>query len=165
MQRPHLRRSTPFAATLLLALLLLPAGALAQSTVSGVYSGNGKPAKLTQVTAHKGEPQSGQPVTVLVFSSKDQGGDPKADFNALFGKFGDAVVVRIFADGKVYSGDLVHAALDTPGGSAQVFGILKIEDFKAAGGEISGHLTSGGERELHGDQKWEVNLTFTAKAP
>ena len=165
MHRSHLPNTAALAVAFLLVLFLLPAGASAQSTVSGVYTGNGKPAKLIQVTARKGEPESGQPVTVLVFSSKDQGGDPKADFNALFGKFGDALVVRIFADGKVYSGDLVHAALDTPGGSAQVFGILKIEDFKTACGEISGHLTSGGAQELHGDQKWEVNLTFKTKAP
>jgi hypothetical protein len=57
--------------------------------------GNDKPAALTQVTAHKGDPESGKPVTVLVFTTKDQAGDPKAAFNALFGKFGDALVAKV----------------------------------------------------------------------
>jgi hypothetical protein len=138
--------------------------ASAQSTVSGVYTGAGKPAALTQVTAHTGNPESGKPVTDLVFSTKDQAGDPKAAFDALFNKFGDAIVVKIFADGQVYRADLVHSALDTPGGSMQVFGVIKMQDFKMADGVISGHLTSGGPREFR-DQKWEVDLIFQAKSP
>jgi hypothetical protein len=110
-----------------LALLLLPLIALltpsasAQNTMSGIYKGNGKPAALTEVTAHKGDPESGKPVTVLVFTAKNQAGDPKAGFNALFGKFGDALVVKIFPDGKVYSVDLVHSSLESPSGSITVF--------------------------------------------
>ena len=138
-------------------------GAWAQSKVSGVFKGNDKPAALTQVTAHKGE-ASGQSVVILIFSSKDQGGDPKADFDALFGKFGDAIVLKVAPDGKVLTGDLVHSNLDAPGGSIQTSGVLKISDYKAADGRISGHLTSGGAHEFHG-LKWEVDLTFETKAP
>jgi hypothetical protein len=129
-------------------MVLVSAGAFAQSKVSGLFKGNDKPATLTQVTAHKGE-ESGKPVTILVFSSKDQAGSPKADFDALFGKFGDALVVKVFADGQVYSGDIVHSNLDAPGGSIQTFGVLKISDYKLADGKISGHLTSNGPHEFH----------------
>ena len=145
-------------------IVLLSLAASAQTTLSGVYKGNGKPATLTQVTAHKGEPESGQPVTVLVFTTKDQAKDPKAGFNALFGKFGDALVVKVFPDGKLYSIDLIHSKLDSPGGSIQVFGVGTMKDFTMAGGEISGHLTSGGPKNVR-DQTWEVDLTFKTKAP
>jgi hypothetical protein len=150
-------------ATALLVLMLTSAGALAQSKVSGVFKGNDKPATLTQVTARKGE-ESGKPVTVLVFSSKDQAGHAKPDFDALFGQLGDALVVKVFADGQVYSGDIVHSNLDAPGGSIQAFGVLKISDYKLADGKISGHLTSNGPHEFH-DLKWEVDLTFETSAP
>ncbi len=151
-------------ATVALVVIITASGsAYAQSRVSGVFNGNDKPATLTQVTAHKGE-ESGKPVTILVFSSKDQTGDPKPDFDALFGKLGDALVVKVFADGQVYSGDIVHSNLDAPGGSIQTSGVLKISDFKLTGGRISGHLTSNGPHEFH-DLKWEVDLTFETSAP
>ena len=156
-------KSLRAAATALLVIILASAGASAQSKVSGVFKGNDKPATLTQVTAHKGE-ESGKPVTVLVFSSKDQAGHPKADFDALFGKLGDALVVKVFADGQVYSGDIVHSNLDAPGGSIQAFGVLKMSDFKLADGRISGHVSSNGPHEIHG-LKWEVDLSFEAGAP
>ena len=139
------------------------AGASAQSKVSGVFKGNDKPATLTQVTAHSGQ-ESGKPITILVFSSKDQAGDAKPDFDALFGKLGDAIVVKVFADGQVHSADIVHSNLDAPGGSIQTFGVLKMADFKQADGRISGHLTSNGPHESHG-LKFEVDLAFESKAP
>jgi hypothetical protein len=103
-------------------------------------------------------------VTVLVFTTKDQDGDPKAAFDALFAKFGDALVVKTFLDGKVLSVDLVDSNLDAPGGSITVFDVLTMQDFKMTGGEISGHLSSGGPQEVRG-QTWEVDLTFQTKAP
>ena len=150
-------------ATALIVLGFASTSALAQGKVSGVFKGNDKPATLTQVTARKAE-ESGKPVTILVFSSKDQTGDAKPDFDALFGKLGDALVVKVFADGQVYSGDIVHSNLDAPGGSIQTFGVLKIPDYKLADGKISGHLTSNGSHEFHG-LKWEVDLTFESGAP
>ena len=66
-----------FTAAILACVLLLPGGAFAQSKPSGVYKGNGTPAALTQVVAYKGEPESGKPVTVLVFSAKSQAGSSK----------------------------------------------------------------------------------------
>ena len=156
-------KSLRTAVAALLVIVFASAGASAQSKVSGVFKGNDKPATLTQVTAHKGE-ESGKPVTVLVFSSKDQAGHPHADFDALFGQLGDALVVKVLADGQVYSGDIVHSNLDAPGGSIQAFGILKILDYKLADGRISGHLTSNGPHESH-DLKWEIDLTFETAAP
>jgi hypothetical protein len=158
------RAMAAFITAILAFVLLLPGGAFAQNKVSGVYKGNGTPAALTQVVAYKGEPESGQPVTVLVFSAKSQAGSSKPPFDALFGKFGDALIVKIHPDGKVYSLDLVHSKLDSPGGSIQIFGVLKATDFKMADGKVSGHLTSGGPSKVR-DQTWEVDVTFETKAP
>jgi hypothetical protein len=157
------RISTAVAAALLPVVLTLTSTASAQGTLSGTDKANGKPAALTQVVAYKGEPESGKPITLLVFTSKDQGKDPKAAFNALFGKYGDAIVVKVFPDGKVYSADVRHSALDIgPVPSATVFDVVQIKDYKAAGGEISGRVT--GKTEIRG-QPWEVDLTFQTKAP
>lgn len=158
------RTTAAFIAAVFALALLLPGGAFAQNKISGVYKGNGTPAALTQVVAYKGEPESGQPMTVLLFSAKSQSGSSKPAFDALFDKFGDALVVKIDPDGKVLSLDLVHSKLDSPGGSIQVFGVLKMTDFKIADGKISGHLTSGGVAKVR-DQTWEVDLTFETKAP
>jgi hypothetical protein len=132
--------------------------------VSGTFKAVGKPAALTEVKAYKGEPESGKPVTVLVFSSKDQGADAKAPEDALFNKFGDALVVKLFADGSVYSVDVVHSALDAPGGSAQLFGVVKMTDFANSGGQISGHISTGGDTDIHG-QSVNIDLSFHTQAP
>jgi len=159
----HFRISAAFASVLLPFILALASSACAQGTLSGIDKANGKPAALTQVVAYKGEPESGKPVTLLVFTTKDQGKDPKAAFNALFGKYGDAIVVKVFPDGKIYSTDVRHSALDLgPVPSATLFDVVQLKDFKAAGGEISGHLT--GKTDIRG-QPWEVDLTFQTKAP
>ena len=162
MRLIHRRTMAALAASLAIVVLASP-GAFAQGTLSGVDKANGKPAVLTQVVAYKGEPESGKPVILLVFTAKDQGKDPKAAFNALFGKYGDAIVVKVFPDGKIYSTDVRHSALDLgPVPSATLFDVVQMKDFKVAGGEISGRVT--GKADIRG-QPWEVDLTFQTKAP
>ena len=142
------------------------AGAAEQAALSGTFVVVGKAAALKYASAYKGDPESGKPVTVFVRTTKDPGKDSKATFNALFGKFGDAIVVKIFDDGKIYSADVLHSGFDLPNNTLTLFGDapLSIKDFKNADGAISGTLTSGGAQEVRG-QKWEVNLTFKAKVP
>jgi len=163
MHVAHRCITVTFIATLLAIVALVSSGAFAQGTLSGVYKVNGKPAALAQVAAYRGEPESGKPVTLLVFTTKDQGKDPKAAFNALFGRYGDAVVVKVFSDGKIFSTDVRHAALDLgPVPSATLFDVVQMKDFKVASGEISGHLT--GKVDIR-NQPCEVDLTFKSKAP
>ena len=140
------------------------ASAPAGAAVTGLYTGNGKAATLTQVTAHKGDPFDGQPVTELVFTAQDQGGDPDASMNAVFNKFGDALVVRVEPDGTVIGADVVHSGLKSPGGSISISGMLTMKDYKAAGGQISGHLVTDGPQDVF-DQKLQIDLTFHTKAP
>lgn len=141
-----------------------PAAAVSGPAISGSYTADGKPAALTQVTAHKDDPFDGTPVTALVFTAKDQGGDDKAAFDALFDKFGDAMVIKVEPDGTVIGADIVHSALKSPSGSVSISGVFTIKDYQAAGGQISGHLTTGGPTDVFG-QKVDVDLTFHTKAP
>src|SRR5204862_4586741 len=62
-------------------------------SVTGMFKGNGKDAKLAHVSAHWCEPFSDKPSMVLVFTEKDHSKDKKPDFNAGFGKFGSALIV------------------------------------------------------------------------
>ena len=141
------------------------APAPAGPAVSGVFTGDGQPATLTQVTAHPDEPFDGQPVTAIVFTAQDQGGDPKAAIAALFGNYGEAIVARVTPDGKLVGADVVHPGLKTPGGaSVSLSGVLTIENYKSDGGQLSGRLTSNGDQDVFG-HKLKVDLTFHAKAP
>ncbi len=140
------------------------AAALSGPAVSGTFTGNGKAAILTQATAHPDDPFDGKPVTAVVLTEKDQGGDPKAAFNAVFNHFGDAIVIKIQPDGTVIGADVVHSGLKTAGGSVSISGVFTLKDYSTAGGQISGHLTSGGPTDVFG-QKLDVDLTFHAKAP
>ena len=132
--------------------------------VSGAFTANGKPAVLTQVTAHKDEPFDETPVTALVFTAKDQGGDDKAAFDALFDKFGDAIVIKVEPDGSVIGANVLHSGLEHPSASVSISGVFSLKDYQVAGGQISGHLTSGGPTDVFGE-KVDVDLTFHTKGP
>ncbi len=140
-----------------------PTAAVTGPPVSGTYTANGKPAALTQVTAHTDEPFDGKPVIELVFTAKDQTGDPKAGFNALFGKLGDAITVKVQPDGTVIGANIVHAGLKREG-SIAISGPITMQDYHSEGGQISGHLTSGGPIDVF-DEKVAIDLTFHTKAP
>ena len=136
----------------------------AAPAVSGVYMAGGQPAALTEVTAHKDDPFGGQPVTALVFSVEPQGGDADADSDAHNGKFGDAMVVRVQPDGRIVGVDMLHHGLVKTGGYISAVGVLSLEDYRVAEGEISGHLTSGGAADAWG-QQINVDLTFHTRTP
>jgi hypothetical protein len=152
------------AATSSAAASAAPAAAATGASVSGAYTANGKPAVLTQVTAFKDDPFDGQPVTAIVFTVKDQGGDAKAATDALFGNFGDSIVVRIEPDGTVVGADITHSGLTDQHGSVSLSGVFTVKNYKAAGGRISGELTSGGPTDVFGN-KVDVDLTFHVPAP
>ena len=57
-------------------------------TVSGIFRGNGKEAKLAYVSAQWREPFNGKPGIMLVFTEKDHSKEKKPDMGAMFGKYG-----------------------------------------------------------------------------
>ena len=134
----------------------------ADPSVAGAYVADGKAAVLTEVTAHKHEPFNGRAVCELVFSTRSQGGSSDPALDALFGKFGDALVARIENDGTVTGVDVIHSGMGS--GSVSMSGPIKTVGYRIAGGRVSGRLTSGGAVEVFG-HKVSIDLRFAARAP
>ncbi len=128
-------------------------------TVSGVFKGNGKDAKLAYVSARWSEPFSGKPGITLVFTEKDHLKDKKPDFNASFGKFGSALVISLHDDGQIYGCEVAHSAHKKQGFSS--IGNLEANDFTHADGKVEGELTTNGPVDTFGET-WEVKLKFVA---
>ena len=128
-------------------------------SVTGVFKGNGKDAKLAHVSAHWREPFSDKPSMVLVFTEKDHSKDKKPDFNAAFGKFGSALIISLHEDGDIFGCQVVHSAHQKQGFSS--IGQIKTNNFKFEDGKVDGELTTDGQLDTFGET-WEVNLKFVA---
>jgi len=128
-------------------------------SVTGVFKGNGKDAKLTNVSAHWREPFGDKPSIVLVFTEKDHSKDKKPDFNAGFGKFGSALVVSLHEDGDIFGCEVAHSALKHQNFSS--IGKIQTNDFEYADGQVKGELTTDGPADVFGES-WEVNVKFVA---
>jgi len=128
-------------------------------SVTGVFKGNGKDAKLAHVSAHWREPFSDKPSMVLVFTEKDHSKDKKPDFNAAFGKFGSASIISLHEDGDIFGCQVVHSAHQKQGFSS--IGQIKTNNFKFEDGRVDGELTTDGQLDTFGET-WEVNLKFVA---
>jgi hypothetical protein len=64
-------------------------------TVTGTFKGNGKDAKLAFVSARWTEPFDNKPGILLLFSERDHSKDKKPDNGAMFGKYGDALIISL----------------------------------------------------------------------
>jgi len=128
-------------------------------SVTGVFKGNSKDAKLTNVSAHWREPFGDKPSIVLVFTEKDHSKDKKPDFNAGFGKFGSALVVSLHEDGDIFGCEVAHSALKHQNFSS--IGKIQTNNFEYADGKVQGELTTDGPADVFGES-WEVNVKFVA---
>ena len=128
-------------------------------SVTGVFKGNGKDAKIAHVSAHWREPFNNQPGMVLVFTEKDHSKNKKPDFDAAFGKFGSALIISLHEDGGIFGCQVVHTAHEKQGFSS--IGQIKTNNFQFADGQVQGELTTDGQDEVFGET-WEVNLKFLA---
>ncbi len=128
-------------------------------SVTGVFKGNGKEAKVAYVSAHWREPFGDQPSIVLVFTEKDHSKDKKPDFNAAFEKFGSALIISLHEDGGIFGCQVVHSAHTKKGFSS--IGSIKTNNFKFEDGKVEGELTTDGQVDTFGET-WEVNLKFVA---
>lgn len=111
-------------------------------SVTGVFKGNGKEAKLAYVSAHWREPFGNKPSMVLVFTEKDHSKDKKPDFNAGFGKFGTALVVSLHEEGDIFGCEVAHTALKHQNFSS--IGSIHTNDFTCENGKMEGELTPTG---------------------
>jgi hypothetical protein len=128
-------------------------------TVTGIFKGNNKDARLAYVSAHWREPFGDKPSIVLVFTEKDHSKDKKPDFNAGFGKFGSALIVSLHEDGDIFGCEVAHTALKHQNFSS--IGKINTNDFEYADGQVKGELTTDGAADVFGET-WEVNVKFVA---
>jgi len=126
-------------------------------SVTGVFKGNGKDAKLAYVSAHWREPFSDKPSMDLVFTEKDHSKDKKPDFNAGFGKFGSALIISLHDDGEIFGCQVVHSAHQKQGFSS--IGSIHTNDFTFENGKVEGELTTDGQVDTFGET-WEVKIKF-----
>lgn len=159
MSHRALERSA-FAWTLA-AFLAVPA-AWAVGQVSGKYMGNARAAKLTHAVVIPHEPWQDEAAYTIILSEKDPSKADKPDFDAMFGKLGDALSVSVTAKGDIFSTQVSHQELKKSGFSS--VGSLYLEGFKIEGGQMSGRLFTKKQEEFFGDT-WEVDLTFKAPLP
>jgi hypothetical protein len=132
-------------------------------TVSGKFVGNGKNAAIKFVMVEEHESFSGKEAITLIFSEKDPATAKKPSFDAMFGKLGSALILNVHQeDGGTFGCQVVHSAHQKQGFSS--IGVIKMLEFKIAGGNVSGHVSTGKELDAFGE-KWEVDLTFAAPLP
>jgi len=128
-------------------------------TVTGVFKGNGKEAKIAYVSAQWQEPFGDKPSMKLVFTEKDHSKVKKPDFDAAFGKLGSALIISLHEDGGIFGCQVVHSAHSKQGFSS--IGSIRTNNFKYEDGKVEGELTTDGQVDTFGE-KWEVNLKFVA---
>jgi hypothetical protein len=128
-------------------------------SVTGVFKGNGKEAKLAYVSAHWTEPFNDKTGMVLVFTEKDHSKEKKPDTGAMFGKFGSALIISLHEDGGIYGCQVVHTALKNQGFSS--VGNIEAPEFTYADGKVEGELSTNGPVNTFGDT-WEVKIKFVA---
>jgi hypothetical protein len=128
-------------------------------SVTGVFKGNGKEAKLAYVSARWREPFGDKPSMDLVFTEKDHSKDKKPEFNAAFGKFGSALIISLYEDGSIFGCQVVHSAHQKQGFSS--IGSIHTNDFTFEDGKVEGELTTDGQVDTFGET-WEVKIKFVA---
>jgi len=128
-------------------------------SVTGVFKGNGRDAKLAYVSAHWREPFGDKPSMDLVFTEKDHSKDKKPDLNASFGRFGSALIISLHDDGEIFGCQVVHSAHQKQGFSS--IGSIHTNDFTFENGKVEGELTTDGQLDTFGET-WEVKIKFVA---
>src|SRR5262249_23470031 len=121
--------------------------------------GNGKDANLAYVSARWDEPFGGKPGISLVFTEKDHSKAMKPDVDAMFGKFGNALIITLHEDGDIYGCQVVHSAHKKQGFSSS--GSIETAGFTYGDGKVEGEITTNGPVDTFGET-WEVKLKFLA---
>jgi hypothetical protein len=132
-------------------------GAPVKPSVTGTFKGNGKDSKLAFISAKPGESFADKPSITIVITEKDHSKSKKPDFDAGFGKFGSALILRLHEDGGIFGCEVAHSAHKE--GAFSSSGSIKTVEFDAEDGRIAGQLVTDGEEEFFG-RTWEVDLKF-----
>jgi hypothetical protein len=147
---------------LFLLVATLAVDAHAADSVQGSYKANGKDAGLAYAFAYAGEPFSGKPTVELILSEKDTGNSRNAEMPAMFGRFGNALVVKLMKEAGGYSviGCVFrHTALKATGTSA--IGVTEAKNVEMKDGRIRGQLFTNADATLD-DEPVVIDLKFDA---
>jgi len=147
------------ASVLLLGAFFSMVNARADTSISGTYLINGKPVQLKYAKAIKGEQFDNKDTTLVVLSEKDASKSKKPDNDAMFGKLGGALVLTITADGELVGTQIVKDKVQF-----SASGPIKLTDYKAEGGNVSGKVATDGQQEFFKDT-WQVDVTFSVPGP
>jgi len=128
-------------------------------TVTGTFMGNGKEAKLNYVSARWTEPFDNKPGILLLFTEKDHSKAKKPDNDAMFGHYGNALIISLHEDGSIYSCQVVHNGMKNKGFSSS--GSIEATPFTYENGKVEGEITTNGDVDTF-DEKWAVKLKFVA---
>ena len=131
-------------------------------TVTGKFLGNGKNAAIKFVLVEEEEAFGDKDAVKLIFTEKDPAKSKKPSFDAMFGDLGSALVLSVDLDGKIFGCQVAHSAHKKQGFTS--VGRIKMAEFKIAGGNVTGHVTTGEELDTF-REKWEVDMTFSAPMP
>lgn len=155
----------PFVAIVASSILACAVHAEAPSdkpTFTGKFLGDGKDAKIQHLIVQPCDPFSGQPAIQLIFTEEDPSASKKPEFDAGFKKLGNALVISVKKDGGIFGCEVIYLGhKKSPFSSV---GRFDVKDFKVTDTHISGKINSGGELDFF-DQKWELDLTFSAPLP
>lgn len=111
------------------------------------------------VSALADEPFNDKPSIMLIFTEKDHSKEKRPKLKAAFGEFGSALIISLHEDGNIFGCEVAHAGLSK--GPFSSIGKIRTTAFDVENGRIEGQLETDGEVDTF-DQKWSVNLKFTA---
>lgn len=133
------------------------------ASVKGKFTGEGKEGNLKFVSVQMEEPFNDKEAIALVFTELDHSKSAKPGFDAGFGKFGNALLLRVHVhDGGIFGCEVAHRAHSKSPFSS--LGEIRMQEFDLAGGNLKGHVSTGGVVDAF-DQKWEVDIQFAAPLP
>ena len=130
-----------------------------KSSLAGDFKGNGKDGHLAYVSARWTEPFADKQGMTLVFSERDHSKDKKPENGAMFGKFGNALIISLHEDGSIYSCQVVHGSMKNKGFSS--VGSIEAAPFTYEDGKVEGEIATNGPVDTFGET-WEVKLKFVA---
>ncbi|MEO5916426.1 MAG: hypothetical protein ABIS50_19475 [Luteolibacter sp.] len=130
--------------------------------VTGKFIGNGKSAVLKFVIVEERDPFGDENAIGLLFTEKDPSKSKKPSFDAMFGELGSALNLSMNYEGAIFGCEVAHSAHEKKEFTS--LGRIKMTEFKIAGGNVTGHVSTGGELDTFGE-KWEVDLIFAAPLP
>jgi hypothetical protein len=133
--------------------------ARADSPVTGTYQINGKQVQLKYAKAIKGEAFDDKETTLVILSEKDPSKSKSLEDDAMFGRLGGALSLKITSDGQLIGTQVVKDKVQF-----SASGNITLSDYKAEAGKVSGKVATDGQQEFF-ETKWQIDLNFSVAGP